>query len=60
MKTKHIKELKKKKKKHLGNVVLFEHKDKVYDIYSGKVFKIEDVFNEKTQKLKKIIRDKYG
>jgi hypothetical protein len=53
-------QLKKKKNNHKKGVVLFEKNGKVYDIYTGKVFDENDVFDKETLKLKKIVRDKYG
>ncbi len=51
------KTLKRKKQKH---TTLFEMNGKVYDIYSGKILKKDQVFNEDTKKLTKLLEQKYG
>lgn len=57
MKHKQLKNWKKKKKK---DTLLYERNGKVYDIYTGKVFKAEDCFDKETKRLKKILKEKYG
>jgi len=52
--------LKNKKKKIHPKVTLYERNGKVYDIYSGKIFKAEDCFDEETKELKRLVREKYG
>jgi hypothetical protein len=48
------------KNKRIKNSVLFVENGKVYDIYSGKVFEEKDIFDNKTNELKDIIKKKYG